>query len=627
MSVVVGVLGPVEAWDAAGAAIALRGPRHREVLARLVAAGGRVVPVEVLAADLWDDPPEGAVAAIRTFVAALRRALEPGRPPRTPPRVIVTAGPGYAVRAEADVWRFEEAARTGGPPSVVLARLDAALGLWRGPAYAGMAWAEGERARLAEVRLRVVERRAQALLELGRAAEAVLDLDAHARAHPWREEMWRLLALALYRSGRQADALAALRAARAELAGRLGLDPGPGLRHLEEAILRHDDRLAFGDAAARVWASAAAAHDRVAPGAGPRLEAAVGLMRGLAVTGGEGLVAAREHRAAAVEAAEELGDAELVARVIGAYDVPAIWTRSDDPAQAARVVGAAARTLDRLAAGAAPATRARLLATIAVESRGGGSGRARAAAAEAVEIARGLEDPVLLVFALNGAYMQEFGRTGLSGRRARIGAEIVEVAARHGLANYEILGRLIGLQSVCAVGDFAGADGQAARLDVLAVRHDRPLTSVFTAWYRALRRAEDPAAAFAAKEAAYREAAGLLEGAGMPGLSEGLPALASLCLRLRHGRAPEPADPGVYGPFEPWVRPVLRPDADLGAVPDPPGDLLAEALWTLLATAARARGDGVVFDRAREALRPAAGELAGAGSGLVSLGWVRDVIG
>ncbi len=626
----VGVLGPVEAWDAAGAAIALRGPRHREVLARLVAAGGRVVPVEVLAADLWDDwddPPEGAVAAIRTFVAALRRALEPGRPPRTPPRVIVTAGPGYALRAEADVWRFEEAARAGGSPSVVLARLEAALASWRGPAYAGMAWAEGERARLAEVWLRVVERRAQALLDLGRAAEAVPDLDAHARAHPWREEMWRLLALALYRSARQADALAVLREARAELAGRLGLDPGPALRDLEEAILRHDDRLAFGDAAARVWASAAAAHDRVAPGAGPRLEAAVGLMRGLAVTGGEGLVAAREHRAAAVEAAEELGDAELVARVIGAYDVPAIWTRSDDPAQAARVVGAAARTLDRLAAGAAPATRARLLATIAVESRGGGSARARAAAAEAVEIARGLEDPVLLVFALNGAYMQEFGRTGLSGRRARIGAEIVEVAARHGLANYEILGRLIGLQSACAIGDFDAADGQAARLDVLAVRHDRPLTSVFTAWYRALRRAEDPAAAFAGKEAAYREAAGSLAGAGMPGLSEGLPALASLCLRLRHGRAPEPVDPEVYGPFEPWVRPVLRPDADLRAVPDPPSDLLAEAMWALLARAARARGDDVAFGRAREALRPAAGELAGAASGLVSLGWVREVIG
>ncbi len=622
----VGVLGPVEAWDASGSVIALPGPRHREVLARLVAAGGRVVPVEVLAADLWEAPPPGAVGAIRTFVAALRRAVEPGRAPRSPAGVIVTSGPGYALRAEADVWRFEEAARVAGPPAVVSARLDEALASWRGPAYAGLAWAEGERARLAEVRLRVVERRAQALLDLGRAGEVVPDLEALARAHPWREEVWRLLALALYRVGRQADALAVLRAARAELAG-LGLDPGPGLRELEGAILRQDAGLAFGDAAARVWAGAAAAHDRVTLAAGPRLEAAVGLMRGLAVTGGEGLVAAREHRAAAVEAAEELGDADLVARVIGGYDVPAVWPRADDPVQAARVVGAAERTLARLGAGAAPGMRARLLATVAVESRGGGSVRAGAAAAEAVELARGLADPVVLVFALNGAYMQAFGRAGLSGRRARIGAEIVAVSVRHGLASYEILGRLIGLQSACAVGDWDRADGLAVHLDELAVRHDRPLTSVFTAWYRALRRAEDPAVPFAAKEAAYREAAGLLEeGAGMPGLSEGLSALASLCLRVRHGRAAEPVDPGVYGRFAPWADAVLRPDADLGAVPDPPCDPLAEALWALLAAAARARGDAEALERARVALRPAVGELTGASSGLVSMGWVRDVI-
>ncbi len=625
-----GVLGPVQAWDAAGAAIPLKGPRHREVLARLVVARGRVVPVAVLAADLWEDPPEGAAGAIRTFVAALRRALEPDRPPRTPAALIVTAGPGYALRtADVDARHFERAAGAAEPPARLLAALDAGLALWRGPAYADFAeapWARPERDRLAELRLRAVERRAGALLDLGRAAEAVPDLVAHTRAHPWREEPWRLLALALYRTGRQADALSVLREARAELAGRLGLDPGPALRDLETAVLRQDAGLAApGDAAARVWAGATAAHDRAAPGAGPRLEAAVGLMRGLAVTGGDGLPAAREHRAAAVEAAEELGDPELTARVIGAYDVPAIWTRSDDPAQSARVVAAALRTLDRLPPGTPPGTRARLLATVAVESRGDGSPRARAAAEEAERIARELEDPALLVFALNGVYMQCFGHTGLSGRRALVGAEILDLSVRHGLASHEILGHLIGLQSACAVADFGVADGHAARLDDLAARHDRPLTTVFTTWYRALRLAEDPAASFTAQRAAYLDAARLLGTAGMPGLSRGLPELASLCLRLRHGRPPEPDDPALYGPYEPWVRPLLQADADLGAVPDPPCDLLAEAMWALLALAARRRGDAAALRRARAALAPASGELAGAASGLVSLGPVADV--
>src|SRR3954468_22742618 len=111
MDVAFGVLGPVAAWDGAGDAIALKGPRHRAVLARLIVARRRVVPVTRLVEDLWADPPDGAVGAVRTFVAALRRALEPERPPRTPARLLVTEGPGYALRAEpdaVDAWRFEQ---------------------------------------------------------------------------------------------------------------------------------------------------------------------------------------------------------------------------------------------------------------------------------------------------------------------------------------------------------------------------------------------------------------------------------------------------------------------------------------------------------------------------------------
>ena len=134
MSITLGVLGPVAAWDDAGDAVALKGPRHRAVLARLIVARRHVVPVARLVDDLWAEPPAGAVGAVRTFVAALRRALEPDRPPRTPSRLLVTEGPGYALRADhdaVDAWRFEHAVATSPPDE---ARLTEALGWWRGPA-------------------------------------------------------------------------------------------------------------------------------------------------------------------------------------------------------------------------------------------------------------------------------------------------------------------------------------------------------------------------------------------------------------------------------------------------------------------------------------------------------------
>nr|CEL21667.1 regulator [Kibdelosporangium sp. MJ126-NF4]CTQ92447.1 regulator [Kibdelosporangium sp. MJ126-NF4] len=191
----IGVLGPLLAADATGP-IDLKGPRHRAVLARLLVARGRVVPVDMLVADLWEDPPDGAVGAIQTFVAALRKALEPDRPPRTPATLLVTEGPGYALKLApdaVDAWRFE-AALNGS-----LSALDEALALWRGPAYAeftDQAWARAEITRLDELRLLAVERRAEALLGLGRAAEAVPDLQAHVDGQPLRESAWRLLALA-----------------------------------------------------------------------------------------------------------------------------------------------------------------------------------------------------------------------------------------------------------------------------------------------------------------------------------------------------------------------------------------------------------------------------------------------
>lgn len=652
MQVAFGVLGPVTAWDGAGDAVALKGPRHRAVLARLIVARRRVVPVARLVDDLWTDPPQDATGTVRTFVAALRRALEPERPPRTPARLLVTQGPGYALRATpgtVDAWRFEQTVADAAtlPPKEALDRLEEALGWWRGPAYAEFAdeaWARAERSRLGELRLHAVERGAEARLALGRAADAVPDLDAHVAEHPWREDAWRLLALALYRTGRQGDALAVLRRARALLAEQLGVDPGPALRHLETDILgqaRHLDPASSGagDAADRVWARAATAYDRtVASGARARLDSTVSLLRNLAVTGGGGLEAAREHRMAAIEAAEELGDAELTARVIGAYDVPAIWTRVDDPPQAAQVVAAAERTLAALRSDAHPAARARLLATIALESRGTRSARGPQAAEQAGEIARRLDDPALLAFALNGLFMQTFHRAGLAAHRDGIGAELVALSTRHGLATYEVLGHLIRLQARGALADFPGADGHAAAADLLAERHELPLVGVFTQWYAALRLAAADQAP--AAEAAYRKAAARLDGAGMPGLERGLLPLALLCLRQGQPTPTEahvPIGAGIgrgleentdWGPYEPWARPFVLLSQDrrgeaakaLRLLPEPPRDLLLEALWCLAGRAAIAVGDRETMERARAELTSAAAELAGAGSGLLTLG-------
>ncbi|MEW2423009.1 BTAD domain-containing putative transcriptional regulator [Streptomyces nigra] len=641
-----GVLGPVTAWDADGNTIPLKGPRHRSVLARLVVARGRVVPVSRLVDDLWTDPPDNAVGALRTFVAALRRALEPDRPPRAPARLLVTDGPGYALRIPADsvdARRFEQAVSDAAtlPAHEAAVRLDEALGWWRGPAYAEFAdepWARAEADRLTELRRHALELRAESLLALGQADRAAADLRAHAAEHPWRENAWRLLALALYRTGRQADALDVLRRARTLLADELGVDPGPGLRALEADILRQSPHLGrSGTPAARVWEQVAAAYDRaVAPDARARLDSTAGLLRTLALTGGTGLPAARALRLDTVTAAEELGDPGLTARIIGAYDVPAIWTRLDDPDRARHIVAAAERTLAALPADGHEADRARLLATVALESRGTRDPRGPEAARRAEELARRLDDPAVLAFALNAVFMQSFERTGHAPRRDAIGAELVALSARHGLSSSEILGHLIRLQARCALGDFTAADRHAAAAEALAARHERPLVAVFTGWYAALRRDAAEHAPPAEAEAAYRDAAALLDGAGMPGLADGLPALALLCLRLRHGL---PLDTGTdtdWGPYAPWARPLLlldrgghRDDARdaLHATPEPPPDLLQEALWCLTARAAAALGDEPVLTRARTALAPAAAELAGAGSGLLTLGPVRDHLG
>ncbi|MFI0444705.1 BTAD domain-containing putative transcriptional regulator [Actinomadura sp. 6N118] len=249
MGAAIRVLGPFVA-SVNGAPADLGGPRQRAVLARLAAAHGQMVPADRLIDELWPgEAPPRAAAGLQSFVSHLRRALEPGRPPRTPAEVLVTSPPGYALRlptANVDAWRFDTLVDEAGEllaaddPATARLRAEAALGEWRGPAYAEFAelsWAVTEAGRLDERHRLAVERRAEAMLRLAAAIEAVPDLEAHASANPLREEAWRLLALALYRAGRQGDALGALRRARKTLADELGVDPGPALRRLEADIL------------------------------------------------------------------------------------------------------------------------------------------------------------------------------------------------------------------------------------------------------------------------------------------------------------------------------------------------------------------------------------------------------
>ena len=638
-----GVLGPVTAWDAAGDELELRGPRHRAVLARLIVARRRVVPLDRLVSDLWPEPGPGAVSAVQTFVAVLRRALEPDRPSRAPARLLVSQGTGYALRATpeaVDAWRFETALEAAAtlPHAQALERLETALDLWRGPGYAAFTdehWARGECKRLEELRLRAIEQRAELLLAIGRAAQAIPGLETHVADQPWRENGWRLLALALYRAGRQADALTVLRRARQILLDELGIDPSSSLRSLEHNILTQQPQLEPENSPDGLHRATEAFERAVAPGARARIESTISVLRNLAVTGGSGLEAARSQRLEAIVESEAYRDPELTARVIGAYDVPAIWPRSDDSQQSAYVVAAAERTLLALPEPpAADVARCRLLATIALEMRGTRNPRGTQAAQEAEALARRLGDPALLAFALNGTFMQSCARTGLAEHRDAIGAELIDISTRHGLENYEILGHLIRLQARAALADFPTADVHANTVDLLAQHHERPLVAVFTAWYRALCTAATAAEVNIARaDPAYRAAAALLDGSGMPGLQTGLLPLALLSLRLRPTlEAINHVDPDAdWGPYRPWIEPLLLIRANrtaealvaLHKAPEPPADLMCEAMYVLEAAAALHLADRDTIHRVHEALLPAAGELAGAGSGLISFGPAR----
>ncbi len=246
------VLGPLEVLDDSGVPVILRSSRERAVLALLLLSPNRVVSSERLADDLWGDrPPESAAHALQVNISRLRKALRDAGAED----VLVTRSPGYLVEVDpdaVDAARFEallarsreETAR--GDHTNAAATLREALGLWRGPALADVAdapLARAEAARLEEARLTALEERLDADLACGRHGELVAELDALTRAHPLRERLWGQRMVALYRSGRQADALRAYQDLRTVLGDELGLDPSSTLQRLEGAILRQEPEL------------------------------------------------------------------------------------------------------------------------------------------------------------------------------------------------------------------------------------------------------------------------------------------------------------------------------------------------------------------------------------------------
>jgi DNA-binding SARP family transcriptional activator/tetratricopeptide (TPR) repeat protein len=249
------VLGPVEAV-VDGRLLNLGPPKQRAVLALLASRVGRPVALDVLLEELWAGaPPPAAMTSLRVYVANLRRVLEPHRAPRAPAVVLRTHALGYLLDSrgvDVDVHRFTRHATAGleawgrGDPQRALSEFEAGLALWRGQAYAEVAnaaWMVPEVARLEELRLSVIEGRCAALLALGAHEVAVAELEAHVRCHPLGEHGCKLLALALYRAGRQADALAVLRGTRTRLADELGIDPGTALQRLERDILTQEPAL------------------------------------------------------------------------------------------------------------------------------------------------------------------------------------------------------------------------------------------------------------------------------------------------------------------------------------------------------------------------------------------------
>jgi DNA-binding SARP family transcriptional activator/streptogramin lyase len=354
------ILGPLEA-SSRGRPLELGAGKQRALLVLLLLRAGEVVSTDRLIDALWgEQPPPSALNSVHVYVSQLRKALGNGR--------LQTHGRGYLLALEPeqlDLGRFERLLGDGrellasGEADRAAEALRAALGLWRGPPLSDVAFepfAQGEIARLEELRLAALEERVEADLVLGRHAELVPELEGLVREHPLRERLRAQLMLALYRSGRQSEALDAYPQARRLLSTELGLEPGRTLRELEAAILRQDPQLQLPPRPTR---PTGAAHRKrrsvVALGAALLLAAAVALV-GFEVTGGETQTPPRVLPNSVVRIDPDTLEATDVVPVGSAPDLVVaaggfVWITHHilrEPGSAGRVRDAGDRTLKRV---------------------------------------------------------------------------------------------------------------------------------------------------------------------------------------------------------------------------------------------------------------------------------------
>ena len=249
------VLGPLEVMDDGDQPVQIAGAKERMILAHLIANADRVVPTDDLIDELWgENPPRTAERTLRSYVSRLRRFLDPDPSTEMATEILRSRGDGYELTADGhriDAVRFEQLAGEGhrflevGNPEGAAQVLEEALRLWRGAAYqeyryTGFGGSEGER--LEELRRTAIEDHIDARLANGDTGSLVADLEGMVREEPLRERRWGQLMLALYRAGRQAEALHAFTRARAVLVEELGIEQGTDIQRLQAAILAGERR-------------------------------------------------------------------------------------------------------------------------------------------------------------------------------------------------------------------------------------------------------------------------------------------------------------------------------------------------------------------------------------------------
>ncbi|MEV4147650.1 AfsR/SARP family transcriptional regulator [Amycolatopsis sp. NPDC049691] len=429
-----GVLGPFEV-RIGGAPRDVGGPRLRVLLAVLTAEAGRVVSVAALGRALWGErPPDHADRTVRTYLSRLRGSVDP--------RLILTRPPGYVlhVAPEAlDAARFERLAAEGrralaaGEPGVAREHLAAGLALWRGNAYEEFDDVEtlkAEGMRLDRVRHNAVQDRIDADLALGEDAGLIAELEALTAAYPGHERLWAQLMTALYRAGRQGDALEAFRRARHGLITASGVEPSPVLAQVHRQVLAHDPGLL----ADRAGAVATVPDDALAAGEHALLE------------DGD-LRTSREHFETAYRRAEQAGDTDALARA--ALGLGGVWVHEHRTAATSALLRTRLRSaLERLDPAAPLAQRLRTRLAGEEDYEAGTSDKILAV----VERTRAGGDPVAHAEALSIAHHCLLGPDHTAARHA-LATELIGVSTRSGRRTDLVMGVLWDTVDLFLAGD------------------------------------------------------------------------------------------------------------------------------------------------------------------------------